>query len=294
MSGAEDHPTPEQLEAAAFGWLADQDAAAIRTHAARCPICGPLLTADEEVRQRLLVLRAWEPRVDVVQDVLRRLTDTRLPPRHVPASRRLAAALALALGIGLVGLLLVAPEMLQAATGWLKSTIVREVPPPGQPGALPTRVGTPSSGGPLRQVTLEEARRLVAFPVALPQAMPQGFTLAEVTIFQARAGTPPSQVFVTYRRPAAAQPLVLTYQRPDTDLEVTSPAGATRVLVVAGHRAVYIDAAAEGALPATGDGPPLRLGRLIVERPNVVLVASGDRGDGLDVDTLVMILASVP
>jgi hypothetical protein len=57
---------------------------------------------------------------------------------------------------------------------------------------------------------------------------------------------------------------------------------------------VYVDAAAEGARPADGAGAALQLGRLIVERPDVVLTAAGDRRDGLDAAALVMIVASIP
>jgi len=50
-------------------------------------------------------------------------------------------------------------------------------------------------------------------------------------------------------------------------------------MMVGGYHAVYIDQAAEGARPADG-GPPLQLGRLVVERPDLVLIASATGATG--------------
>jgi hypothetical protein len=290
------HPARDQLEGAAFGWLADDETCAIWAHAARCPRCATLLAADDEVRRRLLLLRAEEPRIEVLPDVLRQISAEReRAPRRAPLARRpFVAALVLAVSLGLAGLLLAPPGALQAAATWLQRTIVREVLPPGQLGAPATRIGTSGASGPLRRVSLEEARRLARFPVALPQTVPAGFAPAEVTVFQTGTDVAPSQVFVTYHRPGAAQPLVLTYRAPDGTSEVTAPPEAARELVVAGYRAIYIDTAARGAQPATGSPVALQPGSLIVERPDVVLAASGDRRDGLDVDALAAVLGSVP
>jgi len=209
------------------------------------------------------------------------------------AFRRIVVTLAVVLGIGLLGTLIVAPGALSAAGSWFRGIVVREVPPPGQPGAPPAVLATSGpGGGPIRHVSLAEARQLVSFPVALPQSVPPGFVLADVTVFQPDPGTPPSQVFVIYRRPGAYQPLALTYQAAGGSA-LSAPPGATRAMMVAGYRAVYIDQAAEGARPA-GGGPPLQLGRLVVERPDLVLIAVGDRRDGLDAAALATVLASVP
>ncbi len=204
-------------------------------------------------------------------------------------------AFLLVLGVGFLGTFLVAPNALQAAAGWLKTIVVREEPAPGQPGAPPAVLATaPPSGGPIRHVTLDEARRSVSFPVSPPQLIPSNFVLADVTVFQPNPAMPPSQVFLTYRRPGAAQPLVITYQAAGTASEVVAPPGATRDLMVGTYRAVYIDDAAAGLRPANGNGPPEQIGRLIVERPDVVLTATGDRRDGLDASALATILASIP
>jgi len=245
-------------------------------------------SVDSDVEKRLALLREREPRFDVVQPVMRRIAER--PPRA--AFGRVAVALAVVLGIGLLGALVVAPGALSAAGGWFRGVVVREVPPPGQPGA-PRAVFATSGpgGGPIRHVGLAEARQLVSFPVALPQSVPPGFTLADIEVFQPDPGTPPSQVFVFYHRPGAYQPLALTYQAAGGTL--TAPPGATREMMVAGYHAVYIDQAAEGARPADG-GPPLQLGRLVVERPDLVLIAAGDRRDGLDATALATVLASVP
>ena len=245
-------------------------------------------SAADDVEQLLVQLREREPRFDVVQPVLRRIAER--PPRA--AFRRVGVTLAIVLGIGLLGALVVAPGALSAAGGWFRGIVVREVPPPGQPGAPRVVIATSGpGGGPIRHVGLAEARHLVSFPVALPQSVPPGFTLADIEVFQPDPGTPPSQVFVIYRRPGAYQPLALTYQAVGGTL--SAPPGATREMMVGGYHAVYIDQAAEGARPADG-GAPLQLGRLVVERPDLVLIASGDRRDGLDATTLATILASLP
>lgn len=75
---------------------------------------------------------------------------------------------------------------------------------------------------------------------------------------------------------------------------VTAPPGAAQALTVAGYRAVYIDAAGEGARPVSGSPSTLQLGRLIVERPDAVLTASGDRRDGRNLDMLMAVLVSIP
>lgn len=252
------------------------------------PVSRP--SADGDVEHLLARLREREPRFDVVQPVLRRIAER--PPRA--AFRRVGVTLAVVLGIGLLGALVVAPGALSAAGSWFRGIVLREAPPPGQPGAPRVVIATPGpGGGPIRHVSLAEARQLVSFPVALPQSVPPGFILADVTVFQPDPGIPPSQVFVIYQRPGAYQPLALTYQAAAGGSTLTAPPGATREMMVAGYHAVYIDQAAEGARPA-GGGPPLQLGRLVVERPDLVLIASGDRRDGLDATVLATILASVP
>ncbi len=203
-------------------------------------------SAADDVEQLLAQLRERDPRFDVVQPVLRRIAER--PPRA--AFRRIVVTLAVVLGIGLLGTLIVAPGALSAA------------------------------------------RQLVSFPVALPQSVPPGFTLADVTVFQPDPGMPPSQVFVIYRRPGAYQPLALTYQAAGGGT-ISAPPGATREMMVGEYHAVYIDQAAEGARPADG-GAPLQLGRLVMERPDLVLIAAGDRRDGLDAAALATVLASVP
>lgn len=245
----------------------------------------------DDVAQRLALLRAREARVDVVQSVMRRI-ETERPRVWL---RPVVVVFLLVLGMGFFGTFLVAPNALQAAAAWLKTTIVREEPAPGQPGAPPAVLATaPASSAPIRHITLDEARRAVSFPVAPPQSIPPGFVLADVTVFQPNPAMPPSQVFLTYRRPGAAQPLVITYQAAGTASEVVAPPGATRDLLVGVYHAVYIDDTAAGLRPANGAGPPEQVGRLIVERPDVVLAATGDRRDGLDAAALATILQSIP
>lgn len=199
------------------------------------------------------------------------------------------------LGLLLAGALLVGQQRLEAAARWLQTIIVREVPAAGQPGAPKAVVGTPGPrGGPIRRVSLEDAQRVAPFPVELPRAVPAGFALAEVTVFQMDPSTPPTRVFVTYRRSEAHQPLVITYQAAGIPSDLPLATTGTQELRIDGHRALYVDLAAEGARPLEGDALPMQLGRLILERPDVVLSASGDRRDGLDVEALVAIVGSIP
>lgn len=299
MPGEERHPSRDQIQAVVFGWKRQPTGQAerIRAHATACPACRPLLEADEEVHRLLARLPGYEraPGEDAVAAVFHRFERAgrggpRVPVRLVPVA---VAALVVFL---LAGTALLAPGTLEAARQWLRAVVVRELPGLGQPGAPPATVGTSAAGarGPVRSVSLAEARRLVAFPVALPRWVPEGFTLAEVRVFQPNASVPPRQVFLTYRRPGALQPLVLTYQATGAPVEVAAPPGAVRELVVAGQRAVYVDAAAEGLRPLQEDGGAvLQVGRLVVERPDVVLTVSGDRRDGLDVDALIAVTASI-
>lgn len=291
MSFGERHPSPEQLEAVAFGWVPAEEAHRIRDHAAHCPTCGPLLAADVEIRARLALLRADEPLVNVVPRVLQRIAVEQPRPRRRLALLGLVATLTLLFA----GALLVGPQRLEAAARWLHTIVVREVPAVGQPGAPKAVVGTPGPhGGPIRRVSQEDAARAAPFPVDLPRTVPTGFALADVTVFQPDPSTPPTRVFVTYRRPNAHQPLVLTYQAAGVPSELPVAASGTQELRIDGHRALYVDLAAEGARPPEGDGPPMELGRLILERPDVVVSASGDRRDGLDRDALAAILGSIP
>jgi hypothetical protein len=125
-----------------------------------------------------------------------------------------------------------------------------------------------------------------------------------VTVFQPSADAAPAQVFVTFARPGAFQPLAITYQDPAVTSEVRSAPGAAHEFLVDGHPAVYVDAASEGIRPAdaaagttpgpAGTAPVAQLGRLIVERPDVVLIATGDRRDGLDAAALAAVVASIP
>lgn len=202
------------------------------------PVSRP--SAADDVEQLLARLRERDPRFDVVQPVLRRIAER--PPRV--AFRCISITLAVVLGIGLLGALIVSPGALSAAGSWFRGIVVREAPPPSQPGAPRAVIATPGpGGGPIRHVSLAEARHLVSFPVALPQSVPPGFILADVTVFQPDPGIPPSQVFVIYQRPGAYQPLALTYQAAGGST-LSAPPGATREMMVGGYHAVYIDQAA--------------------------------------------------
>jgi hypothetical protein len=62
------------LDAAAFGRASVAEARAIWAHAAVCPECRSLLTRDDELRRRLALLRIDEPRIDVLDEVIKRIT----------------------------------------------------------------------------------------------------------------------------------------------------------------------------------------------------------------------------
>ena len=96
------HPSAEQLEAAAFGWLDAAEAETVLAHARACPVCGPGLASDQEVRRRLGTLRRLSPRFNAADAVLGHLDHDRQRARQLrlPAAR--LALLAVLLTVGLV------------------------------------------------------------------------------------------------------------------------------------------------------------------------------------------------
>jgi len=62
-------------------------------------------------------------------------------------------------------------------------------------------------------------------------------------------------------------------------------------MTVGGYPAVYIDDALSGM--KRPDGQPVATGRLVVERPDVVLLLGGDRDAELDADALTEIAQSI-
>jgi anti-sigma factor RsiW len=57
----------------AFGSSTEAEARALQGHIERCPACQALLASDEEIRRRLALLRHGEPRIDVLEDVMRQI-----------------------------------------------------------------------------------------------------------------------------------------------------------------------------------------------------------------------------
>ncbi len=96
------HPSAEQLEAAAFGWLDAAEAETILAHARACGACGPRLASDEEVRRRLGTLRRLSPRFNTVDAVLGRLDHDWQRARLLRLPTARLALLAVLLTVGLV------------------------------------------------------------------------------------------------------------------------------------------------------------------------------------------------
>ena len=67
---ARPHPL-EKLEALAYGWLGEPEASAVQAHVAHCATCQALVADAEAIRERLALLRNDEPRIDVLEQVLR-------------------------------------------------------------------------------------------------------------------------------------------------------------------------------------------------------------------------------
>jgi hypothetical protein len=66
------HPTAQQLEGLAFRLLGDDEARAAAAHAKGCPVCRAQVQREVRLRQRLRLLRADEPHVDIVDEILQR------------------------------------------------------------------------------------------------------------------------------------------------------------------------------------------------------------------------------
>lgn len=246
---------------------------------------------DARLREQLAALRRDEPRFDVATRVRVRIEAERRPARRWGFLRPVLAAALLIVMLTFLGTAVVAPGAIRAAGGWFKALIVREEPQPGQPGGqrivIPT---TPPGGSPFRMVTLAEAQRAGAFPVNLPQNVPAGYAVTTVQLFQPDPATPPQQVIVTYRR-GGAPPLTITYDAPGLHPGFSGAPGATRQMTVGGYPAIYIDDAPSGM--KRPDGQPVTTGRLVVERPDVLLLLGGDRDVGLDADALTAIAESI-
>jgi hypothetical protein len=60
-------------ERAAVGWTTEQEARAVREHVDRCAACRSLLASDDEIRRRLALLRAGEPPIDVLAQVMQQV-----------------------------------------------------------------------------------------------------------------------------------------------------------------------------------------------------------------------------
>lgn len=247
---------------------------------------------DERLRERLAALRRDEPRFDVATRVRARIEAERCPARRLRFLRPVLAVAALIVALAFLGTAALAPGTIRAAGNWFKALVVREEPQPGQPGGQRIIIPTPPSGGdPFRTVTLSEAQRAVTFPVNLPQSAPAGYAVTTVQLFQPDPAIPPQQVIVMYGR-SGTPPLTVTYDAPGPHPSFSGAPGATRQMTVDGYPAVYIDDALSG-MKRPG-GQPVTTGRLVVERPVVVLVLGGDRSAGLDVDALAAIAQSIP
>lgn len=247
---------------------------------------------DERLRARLAAMRRDEPRFDVAERVRARIEAERRPARRRDFLRPVLAVTLLIVVLAFVSTALLAPGAIRAAESWFKALVVREEPQPGQPGGQRIVIPTsPPGSGPFRAVTLAEAQRAVAFPVNLPQSIPTGYALARVQLFQPDPATPPQQVIVMYGR-SGAPPLTITYDAPGSHPSFSGAPGATKQMTVGGYSAVYIDDAPSGM--KRPDGQPVTTGRLVVERPDVVLLLGGDRSVGLNADALAAIAQSIP
>jgi len=247
---------------------------------------------DERLRERLAAMQRDEPRFDVAERVRARIEAERRPARRRDSLRPVLAVTVLLIVLAFLGTAALAPGVIRAAENWFKALVVREEPQPGQPGGQRIVIPTVSpGGGPFRTVTLAAAQRAVNFPVNLPGSVPTGYVLTTVQLFQPDPTVPPQQVTVTYER-IGAPPLSITYDAPGPRPSFGAASGATRPLTVGGYPAVYIDDAPSGMKQPNGQ--PVTTGRLVVERPDVVLLLGGDRAVGLDADTLAAIAQSIP
>ena len=246
---------------------------------------------DERLRARLAATRRDEPSFDVAERVRARIEAEGRPARRRDFLRPVLTVALLIAVLAFLGTAALAPGVIRAAENWFKALVVREEPQPGQPGGQRIVVPTmPPGGSPFHTVTHAEAQRAVNFPVHLPGSVPTGYALTTVQLFQPDPAAPPQQVTVTYER-TGTPPLSITYDAPGPRPSFGGAPGATRQMTVGSYPAVYIDDAPSGM--KRPDDQPVTTGRLVVERPDVVLLLSGDRDAGLDANTLTAIAQSI-
>ena len=66
------HPLKD-LEGLAYGWLDEPEASAVRAHVAVCSSCQELVLDAAAIRARLALLESDEPKIDVLERVLRQI-----------------------------------------------------------------------------------------------------------------------------------------------------------------------------------------------------------------------------
>ena len=62
-----------QLEALAYGWLAEPELSGVQAHVAGCPSCQEFVADAEAIRSRLALLESDEPKIDILDRVLRQI-----------------------------------------------------------------------------------------------------------------------------------------------------------------------------------------------------------------------------
>jgi hypothetical protein len=252
---------------------------ALDAHLAGCPACRAL-DRDFVAEERALVT-LWPPVVApegfaarVVAGLPPRAT-TRLPRRRILLA---AAALAALLCAGLLG----RGEVRAGIDLALQRVGLRESSPPAQILAPP-----------LRDVSLDEARQLVPWPIRQPEPFPAGYRLVRVSAGDVYPFAAGPVVFLFYQRDDATVPqLVITEFRAANRGEISASIaeGAGRRVPVGERSGLYIDGmwVERGGQQVWARGT---LVRLIVEDGDLVVQFDADPRAGWDATTLAVLAA---
>lgn len=206
------------------------------------------------------------------------------PRRSVARARRGWLAAAALLALLLVGSAVAGPTARAGLGLFLRQVVLRESRPPPEP----------SRTLPMERLSLEEARRLVPWPIRLPTRLPDGYRLADVYAADLHTFAVGPTVVLHYQQGdgPAARHLGLTQLRTAADVPEEVEPGAARVVPIGERQGLFVD----GRWVERDDRRAWERGtmvRLIVEDGDLVVQLQADPRDGWDWERLADVAASL-